>query len=404
MLTRLSTKPTVVLEGEEADTWVKKMDDNLLAYVSMLCSKELSGGTMGDADGKGTALKIVRPHDYGIIAATAKNIIDNLDRYREFISAFWVTDNLPSSVYFLPNIMRRGAITSDTDSTIFTVKYWTEWYVGKLDFTEKSLAVGATMVYLASQLIRHILATVSGNIGAAKKDITRLSMKNEYYFPVFTLTSRAKHYFAYISAREGNVYKKLETEIKGVALRNSNVPPAITKKAHDLIRALMDTVMKERKISLTAVLRYVAEIEEGIRVEVESGGYRLLAKTSIKGAASYKDPTVSNYVHYGMWEKVFAPKYGNAPEPPYTAIKVSLSTKSPSKVKDWIAGIEDRALADRLTEWMVENGRKDLSTLLLPEPVLAMTGIPKELIPAIDIRNLIFQTMEGYYLILEAIG
>lgn len=404
MLTRLSTKPTVALEGEEADTWVKKMDDNLLAYVSMLCSKELSGGTMGDADGKGTALKIVRPHDYGIIAATAKNIIDNLDRYREFISAFWVTDNLPSSVYFLPNIMRRGAITSDTDSTIFTVKYWTEWYVGKLDFTEKSLAVGATMVYLASQLIRHILATVSGNIGAAKKDITRLSMKNEYYFPVFTLTSRAKHYFAYISAREGNVYKKLETEIKGVALRNSNVPPAITKKAHDLIRALMDTVMKERKISLTAVLRYVAEIEEGIRVEVESGGYRLLAKTSIKGAASYKDPTVSNYVHYGMWEKVFAPKYGNAPEPPYTAIKVSLSTKSPSKVKDWIAGIEDRALADRLTEWMVENGRKDLSTLLLPEPVLAMTGIPKELIPAIDIRNLIFQTMEGYYLILEAIG
>lgn len=404
LLTTLSTKASQPLMGEEAEKWVGKMDDNLLAFVSLLCAKELAGGTMGDADGKGTPLKTVRPADYGVIAATAKNIIDSLDHYRDFIQAFWVTDNLPSSVYSLPNIVRRGAITSDTDSTIFTVKHWTEWYVGKLDFSEKSLAVAATMVYLASQLIRHILATVSGNIGAARKDITRLSMKNEYYFPVFTLTSRAKHYFAYISAREGNVYKKLETEIKGVALRNSNVPPFITKKAHDLIRALMDAVMRERKISLTAVLRYVAEIEEGIRKEVESGGYKLLPKTQIKDAASYKDPAVSNHIHYGMWEKVFAPKYGNAPEPPYVAIKVSLTTNNPSKLKEWVASIEERPLADRLTEWLSENSRKELTTLLLPEPILVMSGIPKELIPAINIRNLIFQTMEGFYLILEAIG
>ena len=396
LLTRMSTKPNQSLPLEEAALWIGRMDDNLVAYVSMLCARELDGGTIKDAK--------ERPEDYGKIAATAKNIIETLDEYENFIRAFWVTDNIPASVFALPNIIRRGAITSDTDSTIFTVQYWTEWYVGKLDFSEQSMSVAATMVYFASQLIRHILATVSGNMGVAQKDITRLSMKNEYYFPVFVLTSRAKHYFAYIQAREGNVYKKLETEIKGVALRNSNVPPAIMKQAHALIRFIMDTIMKGQKIKIRDVLQNIANIEDGIRREVESGSYALLTKTSIKGMGSYKDAGSSNYVHYNLWEEVFAPKYGHAPEPPYTAIKVSVAMDNPTKLKAWVDSFEDRALAERMSEWLTRNNRKNLTMLLLPEPVLAMTGVPKEVIKAVDIRGLIFQIMEAFYLILESLG
>lgn len=412
-LTRMSTKAREPLSTEDAQSWIKQMDGNLQALIWMFFANELKA-LSSEKDETGLSLdKLtdrVKKGDvdatriYGLIGATAKAVIETLNSYEVFIRTFWVSDNLPASVFYLPNIIRRGAITSDTDSTIFTVQYWTEWKVGKLDFSEESMNTAATMVYLASELIRHILATVSGNMGAAQKDITRLSMKNEYYFPVFCLTSRAKHYFAYIQAQEGNVYKKLDTEIKGVALRNSNVPPYIMKKAHDLIKALMDTVMRGEKISMTAVLRYVAEIEEGIRKEVESGKYKLLAKTSIKGAASYKDPAVSNYVHYGMWEDVFAPKYGHAPEPPYIAIKVSIDADNPTKLKTWLANMEDRAVAERMEMWLGTNGRKGVSVLLLPEPVLAMSGIPSELIAAIDLRSLIFQTMESFYLILEAMG
>lgn len=396
LLTDLSTKATTPLPMEEAEEWIGKMDDNLTAFVSMLCAKELAGGVVKDSKG--------RPDDYGIVAATAKQLIANFDKYEDFIRAFWVTDNLPTSVFYLPNIIRRGAITSDTDSTIFTVQYWTEWYVGKLDFSETSLAIANTMVYLAAQLIRHIMATFSGNMGVATQDITRLSMKNEYFFPIFTLTSRAKHYFAYVSAQEGNVYKEMETEIKGVALRNSNVPPFITKKAHALMRNLMDTVMRGDKISITEVLREVAELEQGIRNEIESGSYKLLTKTSIKGIHSYKDPNSSNYSHYAMWEEIFANKYGHAPEPPYTAIKVSIDADNPTKIKTWIDSIEDRVIADKIQAWIVSTGRKSVTMLLLPEPALAMNGVPKEIIKGIDIRGLIFQAMEAFYLILESLG
>lgn len=395
-LTDLSSKITEPLSVEESKTWIGKMDANLKAFVSIICAKELAGGKIEDA--------VERPEAYGLIGATVKYLLAQLDRYEDLIRALWVTDNLPASIFHLPNIIRRGAITSDTDSTIFTVQYWTEWYVGKLDFSDTSIAIANTMVYLAAQLIRHILATFSGNMGVAREDIFRLSMKNEYYFPVFTLTSRAKHYYAYIAAQEGNVYEKYDTEIKGVALRNSNVPVDIMKKAKQLMKDCMDAVIAGKKISMTKVLRRVARIEEGIRTSVIGGSYELLTKLSIKTAESYKNPEVSNFIHYQMWEDVFAEKYGHAPEPPYVAIKISVDADNPTRLKEWLDQIEDRSIADKLQNWLASRGKTNVSTLLLPEPILVGRGLPPEVVLAVNIRSLISNTMEAFYLILESLG
>lgn len=405
LLTQLSFKITDPLAPEETDEWIRGMDDNMVAYVSVLCAEELDGMSLADLRKKvketGDPIAAVR---LGKIAATAKNIMTRLTSYEDFIRVFWVSDNLPSSVYYLPNILRRGAVTSDTDSTIFTVQYWTEWYVGKLDFSPTSTAIATTMVYLSAQLIRHILATFSGNMGAAHQDITRLSMKNEYYFPIFTLTSRAKHYYAYIAAREGNVYKKMKTEIKGVALRNSAVPVEITQAAHAMICDVMDTVMKGDKISIVKILGEVARLEQGIRDSVTSGSYDMMHRMQIKGPDAYKNAEQSNYVHYGLWQEVFAEKYGPAPDPPYAAIKVSIRADNRTKLNEWLATIEDPAIRDKMTAWLKKTGRTTISQLLLPETVLAMHGVPKEVISGVDIRGMIFRMMEAFYLILESLG
>ena len=395
-LTEISTKSQDTMSFDDALIWYGKMDDNLVAFVSMICAKELHGIQLVDLKKE--------PEAFCRVMCTTKNVIEFLDKYQEFISAFWITDNLPASVFALPSVIRRGAITSDTDSTIFTVQYWTEWYVGRLDFSEQSTAIASTMIYLAGQLIRHILARFSANMGVAARDLKLLSMKNEYYFPVFCLTSRAKHYFAYISAQEGNVRKKLELEVKGVALRNSNVPPFIMKKAHGLIRWIMDTVMRGEKISLRRVLRFVASIEHGITTDLKKGSYALLPKMQVKGENSYKNANSSNFIYYGMWQEVFATKYGHAPEPPYVAIKVSVDLDNPTKLREWLASLEDQAIAAKMQTWLTNNARKGLSQFLLPEPVLSMTGIPSEIIAAVDIRGLLSQTMESFYLILESLG
>lgn len=395
-LKSMSTKANYSLPFEEAKQINENMSSNLVAHVSIVCTVELDGEMIGDV--------AARPHEYGIIAATAKQIEETLAMYADFISLFWVSDNIPSSIFMLPSIVRRGVITSDTDSTIFTVAPWTIWYRGQLDFEEESINVASTMVYLAAELIRHILSRISGNMGVSQKDIRRLSMKNEYYFPIFTLTSRGKHYFARIAAREGNVYKHLETEIKGVALRNSNVPPEIMKEAETLMKEITDIVMAGKKVSIVDILRKIAKREKEIRDNVESGGYTHMTKGQIKSPDSYKkNEAQSPYAQYLLWQEIFAPKYGNANPPPYRAIKVSVDLDSPTKVKDWLANIEDRVLADRIQEWMTRNKKTAISSFLLPEPILATKGVPKEIVAAINVRKLISQIMEAFYLILESL-
>lgn len=405
-LRRLSHHPAEPQSVEEADKWIKEMDGNLEAFVFMLCSKELNGGTLKDANGDKSNIKLrdARPEDYGRIGAAAKSVIDTLDHYEEFIRCFWVSDNLPASIFHAPGILRRSAVTSDTDSTIFTVQYWTQWYRGKLDFTKESEDIASTTVYLAGQLIRHILASTSGAMGVAKQYVNKLSMKNEYYFPVFALTSRAKHYYAYRAAQEGNVLKELELEIKGVALRNSNIPPEITDKAHWLITYVMDSVMSGKKMNASRVLRYVAKVEQEIRDGVLGGKFDLLGKMQIKGREAYKNPESSNYLHYDLWQSVFAPTYGNAPPPPYVAIKVPVDLERKADVAAWLDKMENPAIRDNMKAWLEANGKDKMAVMYLPEQVLALTGIPKEIISAVDIRPLIIQTVEAFYLILESLG
>lgn len=381
---------------EEAEVFIKAMSSNLTAYVSMMSAKELEGGTLNDAKD--------RPEAYGQVGAIAKNIMEVLDEYHDFIQTFWVTDNLPSSIYNLPNIVRRGVITSDTDSTIFTVQYWTEWYTGALDFSEESTAIANTMIYFSGETIRHILARFSANMGVDAKNLFRLSMKNEYYFPVFVLTSRAKHYFAYVAAREGNVYKHLETEIKGVALRSSNVPGFVIDETHALMRSCMDDVMAGRNISVKRTMGKVAEVERRIRKSIESGSNELLTRTQIKGPSSYKDPSSSNYIHYQMWEDVFADKYGHIAEPPYSAVKVSIDADNPTKLKAWLEKMKDRSIAEKMEVWLARSNRRGVTMLLLPETVVRSVGVPEEIVVGIDIRSLVSQTTESFYLFLEALG
>lgn len=399
LLGQLSSKITEPLEDpEQVRTWMGQMDADLEAFVCMLCGDEMAG----------RSLKTVReedPRTYGILAANVQRAAQVMAHYGQFIQTFWLTDHLPPSIYYLPSIIRKTVIVSDTDSTIFTVSYWADWYLGRQEYSPEAVAVANAVVYLAGQTVRHIMATLSGNMGVHQREIFRLAMKNEFFFPVFVLTGRAKHYFAYRSAQEGNVFDVPKMEIKGVGLRNSNVPVFLTQQSHALMRYLMDRVMANEKISLRRVLRKVAQIELGIIDSIKSGDFEVLRSMQIKTRESYKDTArYSNYDHYVLWESAFAPKYGNAPSPPYRAIKVPLNTTSPTRFKAWLDGMADRELAQRIQDFYQQRGRKDASQLLLPENILNDRGIPEEVMAVMDIRSTVAQLMEGFYIVLEGLG
>jgi hypothetical protein len=150
----------------------------------------------------------------------------------------------------------------------------------------------------------------------------------------------------------------------------------------------------------------VADLERDVQRSIIAGESTYMRSGQIKTAESYKkDPQSSPYQFYDLWQKVFAPKYGEAPPPPYQAMKLSLDLNSAGAVRNWVESIEDKELAQRLKDWLIKNNKTGaITSLLLPEQNLEATGMPKELISQLDMRRATLDVSKIFYLILETLG
>ncbi|MBE0438161.1 MAG: hypothetical protein IBX57_00140 [Gammaproteobacteria bacterium] len=400
-LTRITIKDTSIVDNPTG--YLDELNEDSLAYVSLLCAKEINGRPLFEVLGK----KEDVPRDdvtVNILGATAKNLINTLNHYQYLIKGLWRVRSLPASVANIRSSLRRGVVTSDTDSTIFSTQYWTEWYVGKIDFSEQSKAVSYAMTYLVTQNVAHILATISASMGVDEKQMFKLAMKNEFAFPVFVLTSIAKHYFAFISAQEGNVYKEMDMEVKGVQLKDSNIPPHIMEAFKERLKDIMTSVMEGKMLSIEDLKKRVSTIEYDIINSVKRGDSRYLTGTNIKEKGSYVNPLSSPFAHYLMWQEVFAPKYGDAPEPPYQAVKVSVELDNNTKLKLWLNGLTDVGVRDRMESYLKNSKKNGVKTLILPRSLIESNGIPDEIISAMNIRKLVYSCVRPYYLLMESLG
>lgn len=382
----IDAESVLTLNGKDAD---------MAAYVNLLGSSILDGRTRAK-------LKEEDFEGYVKLARIAQNVKSVLMKYKDMIIALWVPKHLPPTVANIRSIIRRVVIAGDTDSTIFTTQLWAEWYTGSYARSPEADGVWHTVTYLTTQCIIHVMAQFSANMGVSASDIHRLSMKNEYAFPVFSLTSRAKHYFAYMSAREGNVYKEYDYEIKGVALRSSIVPVDIIKRAKEMMFEILTAADLGKQLKLRDIYHVIWEYEQEIIRSISKGEPRFLKTAQIK--PKYKNMDSSPYQHYLLWEEVFAPKYGNTVEPPYSVIKVPLGVDNKTDMLNWLGVIEDKEVSARFAKYLLARGRDKMSTLMLPTALLGREGMPVEIMPAINVRKLTYQILESFYLILESLG
>lgn len=396
MLDRLSDVSTEQVENPKQ--YLQGITEEMASLVSLLCGNLMDGKSLAKFDEFDATTQ-------NTIGATAKNVSETLTEYADFIKVIFVSEVIPASVASLPTIVRRCAITSDTDSTIFTVQDWLQWYSGEMGFDQKSTNVGHVVAFFASSSITHILAKMSANMGVRKSQLHQYAMKSEFYFPVFALTSRAKTYFASIGAQEGQVFSEVDREVKGAVLKGSQSPKFIMDGVKKLLNEILDTVHRGEKIKLTPILNHISAIEHQIYDAIQSGSVEFFKRGEIKQSDSYKASELqSPYFQYLLWENVFAAKYGHAGEPPYASVKVSLDIANNTDFEKWLASFEDAGLRERLVEFLKESGKKVLSTIQVPKIVIDTKGVPPEIIGGVSIRRIIANLMEPYYVLLESLG
>lgn len=384
---------------ENPETILKGLDDYTTIFANSLCFEFVSGKKLKD-------IKEKEWNNYCSLAATGLHIQTTLETYRELFEGLFRPKVLSPSINMLPNIVRRAVVTSDTDSSIFTNAYWVNRICGNMGFGSTEFRIGNTTTYLTAQMVRHQLALLSANLGIESKQIHTLTMKNEYYFNIFSLTPVAKHYMAYMNAREGGVYSSPKLEIKGVELRSSNAPDQVMEMVKDYICYIFDTItIHGDTLSMKEILKPIYELEKDIYNDIQNGGYKYLRTMSIKDPESYIDAEDSSaYKQHLFWQNIFAPVYGYVDDPPYSAIKVSVNLRNRKSIDAWIESIDNVVIKEKLKEHFIKTNYNSMSTILLPEPIVSGYGVPKEILAIADSRKLIMGIVSPFYLILESLG
>ena len=350
------------------------------------------------------------------VLGTAQNAVTTVENYFDFLQCFFSADILTSGIAHAPVMRRRCVLRGDTDSNLVTVadvvRYLTFDNINEVNvdympalFDDTSNRISAAVTFLLSQSIRHPYIVISKNMGFSDDNLTTMEMKNEYYWPVFADTLMTKHYWALCLASEGNIYAVLEKELKGAHLIASTLPEEIVKQAHKLMFDILKSLYDGKKISVIEIIKLATKIEIDIKTSVEASNLNFFKDAKVNTVDSYKnDDNQNGYRKYEFWMEVFKPKYGDTTPPPYIATQIPLTINNKTAMSQWLNDIKDDGMRLRLSEWLTRMGKKDFPNVYLPKIVLETVGIPEELIPIIDVKQIQVKSTGVFRVMLEVLG
>ena len=393
-LTKMITRPAYC-EFADPDAILKTADEGIVTLTGILCADILAGSSVND-------IKQSSLINYNIYVGTIHHVSEVIAEYSDLLIALFVTDNVPSTIYNFPDSIRRCVVGSDTDSTMFTTQSSVEWFFGRLAFGHEADKIANVLCYLNTQVIAHMLASCSRQMGAEDKYLYKLEMKNEYGFPIYIRANRAKHYATLLASREGNVYKIPKNDIKGVGLKDSKIPRNIMVRLEKEINNVMMDLLGEKTIDIYPLMQRVANLEHNINNSLNSGSMEYLSTVNISAQAAYKNPMSSKYMHYDLWLKVFQGKFGVIEQPPYRAIKISTTLHNSTAMTNWLQELDTR-ISRPLLVWMEENKKTKFEQLLLPLELFE-NGVPTDFVSIINKRKIIAELLGGFYILFEMLG
>lgn len=395
MLSGLIAIPDIEVENPEAI--FKGASGAIKILANQVCSEYTMGLSMKDIPSHPAILMRV--------AQCICSIGGTLEMFEPMIRLFMTTSLLPGSVANFTSAIRRTVIMSDTDSTIFTVEKWCEWYIGEFRVTPEGRKVTAAMTFLVESTTQHILSTMAVNMGISRDLIGSIEMKNEYGFEVFAATTNKKHYFCLRTVLEGEQLKVPEVEIKGVGLISSTVPKVVMSQIRGIMEHVLFSVHRGEMLSLKDLLMRVTKIELQLQHDINHGSPDYFKLVKVKSSEAYKQKEANaTYQQHLFWNTVFGPKYGNAPPLPYSSVKVSLGLRNKTQLTSWADSFTDVVARGELKKWMTTKNRNSFNVLHIPGAVISSSGIPEEVQQVVNVDKMIYDMTSPAYMAFSALG
>lgn len=374
-------------------------DSYIESYITTCSPEETTGFSKGEIVGNDEKIVVL-----GSKLRRLRYLV--LTYYAPFFKAFYIVDYTPPNVFDYRDAIRTEVTGGDTDSTFYCVQSLIELVYGKdYLFDHKTDKLRELVGYISSQTTCHNNAMLSEQMGVAKEDLFEQKMKPEYSMVVMGVTTRAKHYYAALTAQEGNLYSKPVMQTKGVGMRSSKIPRWLIDISEKYEAKLAEAVMSRRKLSVLEALSPIAYIEHSLCEVYRSGKPGAFQSYTIKTPDSYKAKEENpSFFYQRLWNEIFSPKYGPYGELPAQGIKINVDLPNKTALKTWIETFECKEMQERALAFFEREGRKSLVMISVPNTYLECGKVPEEIMAAMDLDRLIGTLMESFYYIAETMG
>lgn len=293
---------------------------------------------------------------------------------------------------------RKAVVVSDTDSVIFTVMEWSNWFTKQKDiFTKDSYAMSAIATYWFNFANADTMAKFAIALGATKDDIQIIKMKSEFMYVSMLLYDIKKVYAALMKAQEGVIFDELIPDLKGSAIRGVGASPKARKFVTNmLVKEILEPVI-ESYVSATDLINKVTKFEQQIKNSIKSGKTDFFPIISVKLMNSYKNPDSSVYYYARAWNEIFGNKYDRV-QPPNKLPLIKILEPT-DQYMEWLKG----KYPDTYEKFkqFINNNKKVPTAFFLPP---TLKRIPKELLPIVNVRDITYFNVSPLYLTLESIN
>jgi hypothetical protein len=372
-----------------------KFNSDLLAMVSGLNADVIDRKSVSEA-------VIEKLPGISHLIAIGSHMQSKLDSIGRLIAAFLRVDCDVADAMSHPHMIRKAVIISDTDSVIFSTQSWVEWYLGKIAFTPEASAINGFVVFLIVMTLEQVFARLSANIGSVGEDVRRISMKNEFHYPLMLRTPLPKQYAGLATIQEGFVLPKTKEDIKGLSFRSSTMCQETVKAGKAFVNWIFDNVTTNGHLQVADCLEKVLDHEKRVIRSLEAGERSFLTTSPVKNEDDYKDPAISNYYYWKLWDTVFKPTFGEFIIPNKGYVIPLLSDGKVLRDERYLARVRtfDSSLYERLVEFL-DGNKRAITRLVIP---MTLKQIPVILRPIIDIRGIVFSNSTPFSVTMRSLG
>lgn len=341
-----------------------------------------------------------------------KDEVDALAQYLEYFVTYPYQWDNKSDV--IATMRRRTVLISDTDSTFLNidpaVRWFQEEFGVELDTVGK-IVVCNIVVFNVTKFVDKVFYRLTTNMNVAEKHRAKVSMKSEFNFSRIILTKNKKQYAGNIVLQEGKLLKKPKIAVVGLSIKKIGTPK-IARGVFNKI--LVEDMLTIKTIDPLVPFRKFLEFEKSINTSLRAGESKFLKPSKFTAEKAYKSPmTIQTVRGVRLWNLLYPDQF----IPMFSSVnllklkKLDLSDLKILVSDEVYAGIEEflkiewqttkpnkEGMMETITENMTKYG---IDIISIPKDV---TEFPRDLVPLIDVNNIINDNMKNGNILLESIG